>query len=63
VAALLVATAQAQAPRTPTARLVAAPRLDLPAEIDSSNPAAWALVDGAARLFVISSWGGIPVRA
>ncbi len=64
VAALLVTvTAAAQSPRTPVARLSSAPRFDLPAEIDSSNPAAWSLVDGVARLFVISSWGGIPVRA
>jgi hypothetical protein len=62
VAAMMIATAHAQSPRTPSARLVSASRFDLPAEIDSSNPAVWALVDGAARLFVISSWGGIPVR-
>ena len=60
--ALIVATADAQSTRTPTARLVSAPRFDLPAEIDSSNPAVWAHVDGIARLFVISSWGGVPVR-
>src|SRR5262245_17521700 len=60
---LAIAVVDAQSARTPTARLVSASRLDLPAEIDSSNPAAWALVDGVARLFVISSWGGIPVRA
>jgi len=58
-----VAVLAAQPSPTPTARLVSAPRLDLPADIDSSNPAAWALVDGVSRLFVISSWGGIPVRA
>lgn len=63
VALLAAATLRAQAPRTPTARLVQAPRFDLPAEIDSSNPAAWALVDGLARLIVISSWGGVPVRS
>ena len=62
IAVFLIASVDAQSTRTPTARLVAAPRLDLPAEIDSSNPAAWALVDGLARLFVISSWGGVPVR-
>src|SRR5262245_17797830 len=60
---LAISVLAAQPARTPTARLVSAPRLDLPAEIDSSNPAAWALVDGVQRLFVISSWGGIPVRA
>ncbi len=61
-AAIAVVTAHAQSARTPTARLVSAPRFDLPAAIDSSNPAMWALVDGVARLFVISSWGGVPVR-
>lgn len=63
VAYLATAVLAAQQARTPTARLVSAPRLDLPAEIDSSNPAAWALVNGVQRLFVISSWGGIPIRA
>lgn len=58
-AGLVIATAHAQSTRTPTARLVSASRLNLPAEIDSSNPAAWALVDGTLRLFVISDvfWG------
>jgi len=60
---LLIAEAAAPAPRVPTARLVAAPRFDLPGEIDSNNPAVWSLVDGLQRLFVISSWGGIPVRS
>ena len=58
-----VATVTAPAPRVPTARLVAATHFDLPARIDSSNPAVWSLVEGVQRLFVISSWGGIPVRA
>jgi hypothetical protein len=62
-ACLAIAVLDAQSVQTPTARLVSAPRLDLPAEIDSSNPAAWALVDGVPRLFVISSWGGVPIRA
>lgn len=56
------ATLGAQAPGAPTARLVSASRFDLPARIDSNNPAVWSLVDGAPRLFVISSWGGVPVR-
>ena len=63
IGALAVAVVGAQAPRTPSARLVSASRFDLPARIDSSNPAVWSLVDGAQRLFVISSWGGVPVRA
>lgn len=49
--------------RVPTARLVSASRLDLPGAVDSSNPAVWDLVDGVPRLFVISSWGGLPTRA
>lgn len=61
VAVVAIATTEAQSARTPTARLVAAPRLDLPAEVDSNNPAVWAVVDGVQRLFVMSSFGGIPV--
>jgi hypothetical protein len=62
VAALAIAAADAQS-STPSARLVSASRITLPAEVDSSNPAAWALVDGVRRLFVLSSWGGTPVRS
>ena len=53
----------AQSTRTPTARLVSASRFNLPGEIDSSNPMAWSLVDGVNRLFVLTSWGGVPVRS
>jgi hypothetical protein len=53
---------EAQSPRTPTATLIRAPRIDLPAQIDSSNPAVWSLVRGVHQLVVISSWGGIPIR-
>lgn len=63
LACLALAALSAQSSRTPTARLSNASRFDLPAEIDSSNPAVWSLVDGVPRLFVISSWGGIPVRS
>lgn len=48
---------------TPAAWLFRARRIELPAEIDSSNPAVWARVGGVLRLFVISSWGGVPVRS
>jgi hypothetical protein len=61
-AALVIATAHAQS-RVPRARLVSASRVNLPGEIDSSNPAVWAIDNGVARLFVISSWGGVPVRS
>ncbi len=60
---LAVATLSAQSPRTPTARLLSASKLHLPGEVDSNNPAVWSLVDGVQRLFVVSSWGGIPTRA
>jgi hypothetical protein len=52
----------APATRVPTARLVSAPRVSLPGDIDSNSPAVWDTIDGVSRLFVISSWGGIPVR-
>lgn len=68
--ALIVAAAlwllvplHAQSARTPTARLVSASRLDLPGQIDSNNPMAWSLVEGVNRLFVLTSWGGVPVRS
>ena len=61
-AAIVVATAGAEAPRTPTAQLIRAPRIDLPARIDSSNPAVWSLVRGLHQLVVFSSWGGVPIR-
>lgn len=63
LACVTIVTSHAQTIRVPSARLVSASRIDLPGEIDSSNPAVWSLVDGAQRLFVISSWGGIPVRS
>jgi hypothetical protein len=44
----------------PSVRLVSAPRLTLPGEVDSSNPLVWERVDGSPRLFVLSSWGGVP---
>ena len=62
-ASLILASVDAQSPRVPSARVFSASRVNLPGEIDSSNPAAWALVNGVQRLFVISSWGGVPVRS
>jgi hypothetical protein len=56
-------TISAQSSRQPTARLISAPNLKLPGEVDSSNPAIWSLIAGVPRLFVISSWGGVPTRA
>lgn len=48
---------------SPVVRVVSAPRLVLPGEIDSSNPLVWDLVDGTPQLVVITSWGGVPVRS
>jgi hypothetical protein len=62
LAALACATLGAQS-RTPAAWLFQAPHIELPAEIDSSNPAVWSRVGGLLQLFVMSSWGGVPVRS
>jgi hypothetical protein len=61
VAALAVL--HAGEPRTPSAHLVSASPLQLPGDIDSSNPFVWDLVDGVRQLFVITSWGGVPVQS
>ena len=54
---------EAQGPGTPSARLVSAPLIRLPGEIDSSNPFVWDRVDSQPRLFVVTSWGGIPIQS
>ena len=46
----------------PSARLVPAALLRLPAEADSNSPAVWDLVNGVERLFVFTSAGGRSVR-
>jgi len=48
------------ADRTPSARLIPAPTLVIPAQVDSGTPMVWDLVDGSWILFAIASWGGIP---
>ncbi len=63
VALVAITTIAAQSARVPSARLVQAPRLEFPARVDSSNPAVWSLVSGAHQMFVLSSWGGVPVRS
>ena len=63
VALIAVTSLTAQPSRAPRARLIPASRITLPGDVDSSNPAIWSLVDGARRLFVFSSWGGIPTRS
>jgi hypothetical protein len=51
------------AARVPTARLISAPRLEMPGAVDSNNPLLWDLVDGEPRLFAMTSWGGRPSLA
>ena len=63
VALIATVTLNAQPVRVPRARLIPATRITLPGEVDSSNPAIWSLVDGTRRLFVFSSWGGVPTRS
>ena len=63
LASVLALQAAVQSPSVPRARLIPASRLQLPGDIDSNNPAIWSLVDGVQRLFVISSWGGVPTRS
>ncbi len=60
ICTLLLAAPRAQQETLPTARLVTAPRLLMPGEIDSNAPMTWDLVDGQWRLFAFTSWGGIP---
>src|SRR5262245_16719369 len=47
----------------PIVRVVSAPRLTLPGEIDSNNPLVWSVVDGVPQLVLLTSWGGVPVRS
>jgi hypothetical protein len=49
--------------RVPSVRVSNASKLTLPGEIDSSNPLVWDTVDGASRLFVLTSWGGVPIQS
>lgn len=44
----------------PSARLVSAPALTIPAKADSNIPLVWDLVDGVPTLFAFASWGGTP---
>ena len=59
LAALTVVELRAQANRLPSARLFAAPLLEMPAAVDSSIPMTWELVDGKWTLFALVSWGGV----
>jgi len=62
VCAITLVTLRAQVERTPTVRLVAAPKLAVPAAVDSNVAMTWDLVDGAWRLFAFPSSSGIPMR-
>lgn len=53
----------AQDSKSPSARLVSAPLIQLPGDIDSSNPFVWDWVEGVRTFFVITSWGGVPIRS
>lgn len=44
---------------TPTARLIPAPRLDLPGRVDSNTPVLWSLVEGTWLMSALTSWGGV----
>ena len=63
IAITAFAALHADEPRIPSARVSSASRLLLPGEIDSSNPLVWDLVEGAPRLFVLTSWGGLPIHS
>lgn len=56
----LLAPLTAQNDPLPTARLISAPRLVMPAAVDSNIPLTWDLVDGSWQLFALVSWGGTP---
>jgi hypothetical protein len=60
LAGAAVSLLSAQDMALPTARLVAAPRLSLPGAIDSNTPLLKDLVDGEAKVFAVTSWGGTP---
>lgn len=63
VIVLVLESIDARGPVAPSARLVSASLIQLPGDIDSSNPFVWDLVDGVRQLFVITSWGGVPVQS
>ena len=43
--------------------MVAAPLIQLPGNVDSSNPLIWDWVDGSLKLFAFTSWGGAPAQS
>lgn len=48
------------APSLPRATLVSAPTITLPGAVDSNSPVMWDLEDGQRRMFVLTSYSGIP---
>jgi hypothetical protein len=62
VCAMTIVTLGAQQERAPGVRLIAAPRLSVPAAVDSNVAMTWDLVDGAWQLFAFPSSSGIPLR-
>jgi hypothetical protein len=60
---LSFAAIDGQVAAVPAARLVPAPPIQLPGEIDSSNPFVWDAISGLQQLFVVTSWGGVPVQS
>lgn len=59
---LLSVPLASQPERLPTARLIRAPRIDMPGRVDSNVPMTWELVDGRWRLFALTSFAGMPAR-
>lgn len=57
-----LATPRAQFDPLPSVRLVPAPPLTLPADVDSNVPMVWELVGGVWRLFAFASINGAPSR-
>jgi hypothetical protein len=62
VACVALSAVPAAQDQVPTARLLPASRLTLPAPVDSNVPMAWDLVEGTWRLFGFASFGGVPAR-
>jgi hypothetical protein len=54
------ALAEETAPPIPRATLTPAIALTLPGEVDSNSPMLWDLEDGQRKLFVFTSFGGVP---
>ncbi len=58
---VVVAPLRSQSPVPfPRVELTPAPLVLLPGAVDSNSPLVWDLVDGAPRLFALTSWGGQP---